>query len=415
MKLLSICWAFVGLAGPTLLQLVYMVLAARILGAETTGNFFLIVSSATIASSFVGLGGGGLVLRDTARNHAAAPLAVGRAQTMSLLTFPVLLIPVAFVARYVTHGAVAWNLILLIASADLLAMRSLTTFWSLFIGREEQVRGSLLVCAMPLARIASLAILLFVPPVLRLEYFSYGYAIASFGVWLGAIVYVQGRIGRFHFTLRGFDHKNGVSFALTWLNQALQTESDKLILSLFAGPAEVAVYAIASRLMDGAFMPPRALKNVMQARMFREGAAGHRGIFALTLKIMPITVGYGLLAWLGFALVGPLAVWGFGPSFAELAYILPIFGALPLLRATADFGAEIFQSSDRPVVQAMTQTFTTVLRISLGFLLISSLRLRGAVLTALAVNLISGSILWVLAWLGARAPKGAEALQGSQS
>jgi O-antigen/teichoic acid export membrane protein len=397
-KISSIGWAFVGLAGPTLLQLVYMVLAARILGADITGNFFLIVSCAMIASSFVGLGGGGLALRDTARDHAAAPAAVGRAQAMTLLTFPILLIPVVFAARYVTHGSVPWLLIVLIASSDLVAMRSLTTFWSMFIGREEQIRGSLLICLMPIARIVSLAGVLFVDQDQMLNFFAYGYTIASFVVLFAATIYVQRRIGRVRLSLRGFDRKSGTSFALTWLNQALQTESDKLILSLFTTPAAVAVYAVASRLMDGAFMPPRALKNVMQARMFREGALGHKGIFKLTLKIMPLTIAYGLLAWLGFVVLAPLAVWAFGPSFSALAHILPIFGALPLLRATADFGAEIFLSSDRPGIQAMTQTFTTVLRIGLGFVLIASYQLMGGVFTALAVNLVSGSILWFLAW-----------------
>ena len=113
---------------------------------------------------------------------------------------------------------------------------------------------------------------------------------------------------------------------------------------------------------------------------------------------MPLTVGYGLVAWAGFALSAKLVVLVFGAEYDALVRILPVLGALPLLRAVADFGAEVFQSSDRPGVQAINQTFATVLRVSLGFVLIAPFGLDGAVATTLAVNLISGTVLWCLAW-----------------
>lgn len=100
----STLWALVGLAGPTFLQLIYIIVAARVLGADITGNFFLIVSVALVASSFVGLGAGGLVMRDTARDANKAPIAFGRAQAMSYVTFPILLPLVVAGGWYVTKG-----------------------------------------------------------------------------------------------------------------------------------------------------------------------------------------------------------------------------------------------------------------------------------------------------------------------
>lgn len=401
-QLSGMSWAMVGLLAPTLLQLVFMICAARLLGATAAGNFFLIVSVAMIASSFVGLGGGGLTMRDTARDHDAAGTALGRALAWSLVSFPFLLIGVVVAARYVTRGAVSIPTIALVASADMLALRCLTTFWSMFIAREEQVRGSLLICTMPLARFSAILAVLFVAYEDRLNTFCYAYVMASFVVLGIAVAYVQSQVGRIKLSLGGFDMRSGVSFALTWLNQALQTESDKLILSLFGSPAMVAVYAVASRLMDGAFMPPRALKNSLQGRLFREGAGGTSGAFRLTMKILPLTVAYGLIAWAGFALSAPLVVMLFGNEYRALADVLPMLGALPLLRTIADFGAEIFLASDRPIVQAMNQTFGTTFRVLLGFGLIGAFGLSGAVMTALSVNLISGAILWTLAWRAVR-------------
>lgn len=391
-------WALAGLAGPTGLQLLYMIVAARVLGAEVTGQFLLIVSVAVVASSFVGLGGGGLVMRETARDPRSAAASFGRALAMSLVTFPILLPLVVVIAWLVTKGDVPVWVILIVAAADLLATRVLTTCWSLFIARDEQLRASLLICSMPLARLAAIALAILWPLGTRLDAFAALYCFVSFSVIAIALGYVRRRIGPSRLSLAGFNRRDGASFALTWLNGALQSEGDKLILSLFSSPSTVAVYAVAARLMDGAAMPPRALKTLFQSRLFREGASGHLGTYRLTLKILPITVLYGFVAWAGLWLLAPLVVWAFGPEFAALSMILPVLGALPLVRSVADFGAEVFLASDRPGIQAMTQSFATVLRVALGFALIAPFGLNGAVATALAVNIISGAILWTLAW-----------------
>lgn len=394
----STLWALVGLAGPTFLQLIYIIVAARVLGADITGNFFLIVSVALVASSFVGLGAGGLVMRDTARDANKAPIAFGRAQAMSYVTFPILLPLVVAGGWYVTKGEVAVWIIIAVSASDLLAARMMTTSWSLFIALEEQVRASLLICTMPLARLGAITLATLWPDDQHFAAFSVLYFAASFTVLAGTLLYVGSRIGKTPLSLSGFDRSNGVSFSMTWLNTALQTESDKLLLGLFSTPAAVAVYAVASRLMDGAAMPPRALRVSIQSRLFREGASGHHNTYRLTLKVLPLTIVYGIFAWIGFWLLAPILAWMFGQEFSSLASILPILGALPLIRAISEYGAEIFMASDRPGVQAVIQSVATILRMGLGFILIAAFELQGAVATALLVSILSGAILWYLAW-----------------
>lgn len=401
-------WALLGLAGPTFLQLIYMIVAARVLGAELTGNFFLIVSVALIGSSFVGLGAGGLVMRDTARDATKARVAFGQAQAMSYLTFPILLPFVVMAAWFVTKGEVPLWIIVAVAASDLLAARMITTSWSLFIALELQLRASLLICTMPLARLGAISITVFIPEDQNLAAFAVMYFIASFSVLLGVLTYVRSRIGGGALSLKGFDRSIGVSFSLTWLNSAIQTESDKLLLGFFTTPSLVAVYSIATRLMDGAAMPPRALRVSIQSRLFREGEKGHLSPYRLTLKILPLVIVYGVCAWVGFWLLAPVFVVIFGSEFSALASILPVLGALPLVRAISDYGAEVFMASDRPAIQAYTQTFVTLLRVGLGFLLIGTFYLEGAVATAVLVSSLSATILWVLAWAYSRAGTGVE-------
>lgn len=400
----STAWALVGLAGPTGIQLIYMIVAARALGATQAGNLFLVISVATVTLSFVGLGGGGLVMRQTSRDPSSAPLCFGQAQAMTLVTLAVLLPLVAPAAMLVTKGALPLWLIVLVAGSEMLAMRMLTTCWQLFIAKEQQVRAGLTFCSMPFARLCAVSFAWLWPPEHRLQALAVLYCVSSLTAVTGALLYVRSKIGPPKLTLKGYQFRDGASFAMTWLNASLQTESDKLILSFFASPAAVAVYTIASRLMDGAAMPPRALKTSFQSKLFREGAKGHLSTYRFTLKILPLTVAYGLLAWAGFALLAPMFVLVFGPRYGELARILPILGALPLLRAISDFGAEIFLASDRPSIQAATQTVATIARVAIGFSLIAPFKLEGAIATALVVNLMSGIVLWTIAWLLSRGP-----------
>jgi O-antigen/teichoic acid export membrane protein len=391
-------WALVGQAGPTFLQLIYFIIAARILGADATGSFFLIVAVAVIGSSFVGLGAGGLVLREVSRDPACAAQVFGQAQAMSLASFPLMLPLAAAGAWYVTDGQIALWVILAIVSADLLAGRMLTTSWSLFVAREQQLRAALLICLMPLARMGVCLLAAYWPDPQRLSVFAALYFLASFAVLAMVLGIMRRVIGPQPLSLAGFDFRNGISFSATWLNLALQSEGDKLLLGLFASPATVAVYAIAARLMDGAAMVPRALRVLVQARLFRAGAGGSAAAFQMSLRLLPGVVAYGCVVWLAFWLLAPVFAHIFGPGFEGLARILPILGALPLLRGIAEFGAEIFMSSDRAAVQAITQTAMTLSRVALGVLLIAAFQIEGAIATALIISALSGVILWAIAF-----------------
>ncbi len=105
----STLWALIGLAGPTGLQLIYVIAAARLLGGEATGTIFLVLSVAIIASSFVGLGGGGIVMRDVSRDSDLAAISYGRATAVSFVTFPLLLPAVSAAAWYLTKEECLWE------------------------------------------------------------------------------------------------------------------------------------------------------------------------------------------------------------------------------------------------------------------------------------------------------------------
>ena len=79
-------WALIGLGGPTVLQLLYVIAAARGLGADQFGLLMLCVAVSTVASFVAGIGGDGVALKAVARAHETVGAYFGQALTLIILT-----------------------------------------------------------------------------------------------------------------------------------------------------------------------------------------------------------------------------------------------------------------------------------------------------------------------------------------
>lgn len=404
-------WAFAasGLVGPSILQVGYLLVAARALEVTDFGNFMLLISVTVVAWSFAGFGAGGVTLKMIARNPGEAREAFGRALAFTMLTLPLLLPVIVLAGALITRGALPFWMLAAVAFVELTFTRMTQTCSSVFIGLGEQGHSSLMLMATPTMRLLAAFISVAWPTADRFSMFATSYCGAAAAAGTFCTIYVMSRIGRSSLSLRGYRLWDGFTFSLTDLNSALQSEVDKLLLGLLATPGAVAVYTIASRLMDGAIMPSRALRVAMHSRLFREGGSRRHGSLGLTIKMLPLVGAYGLVAWIGFAILAPGVAWLFGSGYERLTTILPLLGALPLLRAITELAAEVFVTSDRPGLQVLVQSLGLLVRFALGLFLIANFGIDGAIASTLAVTAVTGVVLWGIA-LDLRGPARAGAM-----
>jgi O-antigen/teichoic acid export membrane protein len=392
-------WAMFGLGGPTVLQLLYVIAAARGLGAEQFGQLMLCVAVATVAGCLVGVGADGVAFKAIARTHEAASGYFGMALTLILLTAAPVAVCAVLLAVWLQRFDMLLWLPIAIVISEVLFNRIASACQKVFIAFSQQLRAALVGMFVPLARLISAAGVLLLSPEQPLETFATAYLVSTFVAMTACVAYTMYFAVRPRFGFSGLKLGEGVSFALLWLNASMQVESDKMILSYYATPAAVGVYSLASRLMDGAFNPPRALRMSLQARMMREGAKGHGAMYRFMLRILPISIAYGIFAWGAIAVLSPLLVRLFGEEYAELGRILPLMGALPLLRSIADIGAELFIASDKVSLSTTVHLISTALRIGIGVVLIRSDGIDGAVGAALLATTLAGAIFWVIAFV----------------
>jgi len=392
-------WAMFGLGGPTVLQLLYVIAAARGLGAEQFGQLMLCVAVATVAGCLVGIGADGVAFKAIARTHEAASRYFGMALTLILLTAaPVAVLAVLLAVWLQRFDMLLWLPIAIVIS-EVLFNRIASACQKVFIAFSQQLKAALVGMFVPLARLISAAGVLLLSPEQPLESFATAYLVSTFFAMIACLTYTVLYAVRPKLGFGGLKLGEGISFALLWLNASLQVECDKMILSYFATPAAVGVYSLASRLMDGAFNPPRALRISLQARMMREGAKGHQAMYRFMLRIMPISIAYGVFAWGAIAVLSPFLVRLFGEEYAELGNILPLMGALPLLRSIADIGAELFIASDKVSLSTTVHLISTALRVGIGVVLIRGNGIDGAVGAALLATTLAGAIFWAIAFV----------------
>lgn len=396
-QLKNTMWALFGLLGPSVLQLLYTIVAARTLSPTEFGYLTVCTSVGLIMMSLSGFGSGGLVLRQTSRQHDKAGDFLGQSISLTLLSAPLVMAVSIAIMFFVSSPGLPFWLALCIAFSEIVSWRIAMTCQQVFIGFGQLFNTAVVGMFIPLGRLlAALAILLFVPSQ-DLVSFGLAYGISTFLMMLLSLHFTLRRTGRLTFKLWPFDVAGGFSFALTTFSAAVQVESDKLILSFFASPSDVGVYAVAARLMDGLYAPTRALKQTLQSRLHKAGAGGSIEVIHIAISIVPLLVAYGLLAWGALALGAPLLVWVFGKEYELLAHILPLLGALPLLRSFAEVGSELFLASDRSGFQSSVQISTTIFRVLVSIVLIGAWLLDGAVAAALLSAFVVGAVYWGVA------------------
>ena len=390
-----------GLVGPTLLQLLYMVATARALYPTEFGQLMVCVAVTSVLSFFAGIGADGVGLKATARSTDLAGHYLGQSTVLIALTAPPLIVIAVGIVDFIDRTNLPLWLPAAIGLSEIAFNRIAMACQRVFIAFSEQFRAALVGMLIPLGRLLSALIVVAVAPSQEntLATFALAYTLSTLATLVICIIYTVRRTGWPSFSLQGMNLTEGLSFALSWVNGSLQVECDKMLLSYFATPAAVGLYSLGSRLMDGCFAPLRAIRIALSARMMRAGAGGHSAMVRFVLRILPVSIAYGLFAWATIAFLAPLAPYVFGERYGELVRILPILGALPLLRGIADIGGEIFVCSDRVAVSTAIQISTSVLRIAIGIVLIRDAGIDGAVAAALSATVLAAIVFWSVAFL----------------
>lgn len=371
-------------------QAVMVVLLARLLGAEGYGLFVTVMAVSGFFSPIAGLGLGGLLLRDGAREPAALPRQLGMALALWW--------PAALACSVAATALLAWNLPsrLPLAALAAFALAEIGTASLLELAaRVEQARHRVgafgaLQAGLILARLAALllyAALGAVDPVGWL--WVYAAASAIYAAFLARRL-VAGHRPLWPQKRDWRMARESFPFTIGALSFRLQAEFNKPLLAR-ASYGQAGSFGVAQRAVDLASLPLQAMQEALWPRLYAgRHSARQLGLVAATLFAAAL-LGGGVLV-----LLAPWIARLLGAGFEATAHLIMLLALLPALQLVRNLLNAVVAQQRRQ--SALTAIYLTggVSGILFNLWLVPAAGLHGAVAAAYLVEAVLVALLAVV-------------------
>lgn len=331
----------VGLGGRAILQLAYVVLAARELGADGFGVFATMAAAALVAAPLCGWGANALVLRTLSRGAPWSVELRARAARRDVVSGAGLGAALAAAAPFLL--GVPWQLAVAVVLADLLCAPLHELAAHVLQAAEDAIGYAAVMLLHGAGRLAAALALV----VAGGDLHDWGWCYAAGSAAALALAWVVVALRRPCAPAGGADlpWSMGGPFVGAGLARVVISDGDKLVLAALAPPAAVAVYGLAMRGVEAAAIPLRAAVVGWIPRFFRAGASG--GTAAASSRALPVALLLGLLGAGGLLAVAPLLPLLLGPDYRDTASALMLLAPLVPIRAVQSVYGEALTGADR--------------------------------------------------------------------
>lgn len=306
-------------------QAATLVLLTRLLQPAMYGHYASVASLAVVMGLLPSLGSG-YVLLSKASGHLGAAADIWRYAWPLTAGIGVLLWPIYIgFAFWISEGRLAWQVLLLIGAAELLAT-PFTSLLSFALQASERVPLSQLLQWLPLGlRVFAAWPCFLLPLPQRLPTYAGLQLIASL-VGLSIGWWVVRRYISLDWRPRratSGELKDGGTYAAMLLVAANPTELDKIVAVRQVGATEAGLYTAGSRVMGALVMPVLAMLLSAQPRLFRHARNAEGDMTRLVGMLFAAALAWGLISGVLLAIASPILPWLFGNSYAQTARLMP--------------------------------------------------------------------------------------------
>ena len=395
-----------GIPGSTLLvgfwqaqrlviQAMWLVLVARILGPGEFGKFAGLVGLAATLGGISGLGFGLVMFQDAVRDPSVLGDRWRTTLLVTLLSGIALTLGYLIVGPTLTATSAPLMALVAVAIAELVAFPVTSASTFAFAAHERMGWSAALPTLMAYNRLAATAVVwvLFEHPTLL--HVAIAHVIASCTTSSFSVAAVAGvlrpPLGRVRLEMRAF--RDGFGFCSVWTGTSALSSLDKA-MALRWGAGEIAgLYSVVYRVSAIFAMPIEAMTTSSTPRLFRSFHRGNherRLVGQLALGALAYSVMAGGILWCA----APLAPHVFGiefmaavPATRVMTLFIPLYGLRVL-------GGNILLARGLKHVQSAFQVVGVVVMVVSGKFLISEFGLWGCVYTILATEALLCLMIW---------------------
>jgi O-antigen/teichoic acid export membrane protein len=394
-------WLFLGQGLSVVIQAIYFIALARLLGSLQYGVLSGAVALVAVVSQFSAMGSGTLIIQYVSPDHTRFRELWGNAILSTLIFGSLLVIALQIAARWMIGGEGS-KIIALLAVSDCM-FTPLTTAASQVFQTFEKMRITAL-----LNLITNASRLLLVVTMLLSQHR------ASAWQWAAASLIVSGlavSIAVTTVTLRfGWPTfrpwmvmkraREGFVYAISGTTTTMYNDIDKVMLGHYGFAAANGIYSVAYRVVNIATLPIMAIQGAALPRYFREGVNGVTATEPFAKRILTRTIFIGVIGAVIMYLVAPLIPHLLGSDFTKSGSALRWLCIIPILRCVHLGAGDAISGAGYQKFRLASQFSAATINFLMNLLLIPRYSWVGAAIASLITDGSLAVMNWTLLyWL----------------
>jgi O-antigen/teichoic acid export membrane protein len=390
-------WMMAGQGAGIVLQAVYFLILARLLGAVQYGIFAGAFAFTIIVAPYSALGTGVVLLRYVSNDHRAFAVYWGNILVVTLSIGCVLCAALHFLAPHVLDPSSA-SLVLLAAIANCICMQIVSVAGNVFQAFEQLHLTALLNLLTNLVRtLTVLGLVLILHHASARQWALASTFVSALAAGI-AMTVVTRKLGwpRFASQIILKHSAEGVGYSFAASTSFLYNDLDKTMLSHYGMNFANGIYTMAYRVIDMATIPINSIHAAALPQFFKRGASSLEEAAKFSHELIKRGFLLGFLATLGMFIAAPLIPHIAGQGFYESVSALRWLCLIPPLRSIHLMTGCALTGAGLQRYRTATQTGAVLLNFCLNLWLIPAYGWLGAAWSSLVTDGALAAMNWVV-------------------
>ena len=394
-------WMLLSKLFNVVMQALYFIVVARVLGAENYGSFIGVTALASIIFPFLSLGSEHILVKYVSVDKAVFNTYWGNSLILLASNGTALTVLLLILSPLIFAQNIAKGTIFLILLADLFCLGILDlgskALMAVKMVKKTAQLGILNTCS---KLIAALSLAAFFnnsdTTVWAYLYFASSLVITvlTFLLVTKLIGYPKPKLSELKARIR-----EGIYFSISGSAQNINTNLDKTMLTSLSNATATGIYGSAYRFIDVGNVVLLALFGATYTRFFEHGALGVKSALAFAKKLLPLLTIYAIVSVVGYIVFAPLVPILLGAEFSESIGALRWLAPLPAIAAFQFLAADTLTGSGHQKSRSIVQVGSAVLNILLNIWLIPIYSWQGAAWATLISDSLRLICLWAIVFV----------------
>lgn len=393
-------WLFAGQGLSFVVQGIYFVVLARLLGTTEYGKLAGVVALVAVVSQYSTLGSGLLFLRYVSPDHSQFRAYWGNILTSIAVCGALLVVGLRLAGSWMA-GSQSVSLVVPIAISDCLFLQFNSCAGQVFQTFEKMKLSAAITVASNLLRmVMAVSMLLTFRTATAWQWAMVSLLISSAAAGF-AFITVTRNFGWPVFSPSLFFKRmqEGFVFAISGSTTAVYNDIDKVVLAHYGMNQANGIYSLSYRAINIGTMPVMSVVSAALPRFFRSGINGVAATLPMARQLLRRTAAIGAGISAALFVLPPLIPYFVGGSYRESVDALRWLSLIPLLRCFHLSAGDAIAGAGHQKVRLFSQSIAAIGNLGLNLYLVPHYSWRGAAWASLATDAGLGAMNWLALWL----------------